>query len=101
MSATAVLACGSKSTDGRPVSSAAASSSQSDLVRGTAHTPADRRPIDVLKNHAVERSLRHHDATGFYASLPARRLPRAELREARTEGFAEAGDDKPPNSELE
>ena len=55
----------------------------------------------MLKNHAVERSLRHHDATGFYASLPARRLPRAELREARTEGFAEAGDDKPPNSELE
>jgi hypothetical protein len=64
MSATAVLACGSKSTDGRPASSAAASSSQGDLMRGTAHTLADRRPIGVLKNHAVERSQRRHDATG-------------------------------------
>jgi hypothetical protein len=64
MSATAVLACGSKSTDDRPVSCAAASSSQGDLMRGTAHTLADRWRIGVLKNQAVERSQRHHDTTG-------------------------------------
>jgi hypothetical protein len=56
MSATAVLTCDSKSTDGRPASSAAANSSQGDLMRGTAHTLAGRWRIGVLKNHAVERS---------------------------------------------